>query len=171
MTTEPEKYSLEKLRQMAKMVSRGEIDATKPDRARLKDDLTQAYASESGGTLSGLQLLIGQWRKAQGFETHWKNVPEKLMLTVTELSEAMEAYRHLTPAFINHVANQRIEGAMIDWEDPNQFLILDNFGEELADVIIRMFDLADAMGVDLQSEVCQKMAVNELRPYKHGKEC
>lgn len=87
---------------------------------------------------------IGDWRRKQGFETGWGNMPEKLMLVVTEVSEAMEAYRNY----------DRI-----------------NFAEEVADTIIRLFDICDAMGIDIEAEIKQKMAVNLERPYKHDKKC
>ena len=43
--------------------------------------------------------------------------------------------------------------------------------EELADVIIRVADLAGFLGVDLGRAVHRKMAVNRSRPRKHGKIC
>jgi NTP pyrophosphatase (non-canonical NTP hydrolase) len=45
----------------------------------------------------------------------------------------------------------------------------DNVGEELADMVIRVADLAGGTGVDLQGEIAKKMAKNEGRPRLHGK--
>ncbi|MDC6267739.1 MazG nucleotide pyrophosphohydrolase domain-containing protein [Lysinibacillus fusiformis] len=42
------------------------------------------------------------------------------------------------------------------------------FQEELADVCIRVFDLAGSKGIDLESIIMAKMAYNKTRPYKHG---
>jgi NTP pyrophosphatase (non-canonical NTP hydrolase) len=44
-----------------------------------------------------------------------------------------------------------------------------NFKEELADVAIRLGDLCGGLGIDLETEILNKMAINESRPYKHGK--
>jgi NTP pyrophosphatase (non-canonical NTP hydrolase) len=66
-----------------------------------------------------------------------------LMLIASELGEAVEALRH------------------DDW---------DNFTEELADVAIRLGDLAGGLGIDLEWAIEEKMKYNEKRPYKHGKE-
>ena len=44
--------------------------------------------------LNELARQIKEWRKAKGFRTDWGNVPEKLMLIVTECSEAMAVYRN-----------------------------------------------------------------------------
>lgn len=65
-----------------------------------------------------------------------------LMLIVTELAEAAEA--------------ARIGDAS-------------NFGEECADIIIRLADMCAAMGIDLEAETIKKMSRNAERPPMHGK--
>ena len=40
---------------------------------------------------------------------------------------------------------------------------------ELADVIIRVGDLAGVYGIDLETAVVRKMNYNRTRPHKHGK--
>ena len=67
----------------------------------------------------------------------------RLMLIVSEVSEALEALRK----------NDK-----------------ENFKEELADVIIRTCDLAGGLNIDLQEEIMKKIEANKNRPYKHGKE-
>lgn len=47
----------------------------------------------------------------------------------------------------------------------------DHLCEELADIIIRTFDLCGYLNVDIGEAVKAKMLKNEGRPYKHGKEC
>lgn len=44
----------------------------------------------------------------------------------------------------------------------------EHFAEELADVVIRVFDLCGLYDIDLQKAIEQKMAYNKTRPYKHG---
>lgn len=66
-----------------------------------------------------------------------------LMLIVSEMGEAEEALRHDN---------------------------IDNFKEELADVAIRLADLCGGLEIDLEKEIEKKMAINEKRPYKHGKQ-
>lgn len=44
----------------------------------------------------------------------------------------------------------------------------ENFAEELADIVIRVFDLCGSMNIDLGTEIENKMAKNEKRDYKHG---
>jgi NTP pyrophosphatase (non-canonical NTP hydrolase) len=82
--------------------------------------------------------------KEKGFWDEKRNVGEALMLVVTELAEAMEGYRHQDDA---------------------------NFREELADALIRLFDLCGGLGIDIQAEITKKSEKNKARPYKHGKIC
>jgi NTP pyrophosphatase (non-canonical NTP hydrolase) len=66
---------------------------------------------------------------------------ECIALMHCELSEAVEAYRKGDEA---HVV------------------------EELADVLIRTFDLCGRRGWNLERAVTDKMAFNKTRPYRHG---
>jgi len=77
-----------------------------------------------------------------GFETTKENMLGKLMLVVSEISEAAEDVRHE------------------QWE---------HFGEELADTIIRIMDIAATLEIDLEKEIDRKMEINRNRPYLHGK--
>jgi len=69
------------------------------------------------------------------------SIPTKLALIHSEVSEALASYRN--------------DGML-------------HFGEELADIIIRTEDLAEAVGYSIDTEVEKKMKANEARPYKHG---
>lgn len=66
----------------------------------------------------------------------------KLMLVVTEVAEAAEAVRHG------------------DFE---------NFKEEIADIQIRLLDIAASVGFDTDVEIEKKMDKNDGREYMHGK--
>ena len=45
------------------------------------------------------------------------------------------------------------------------------FAEEIADIVIRVLDLAGTENLDLGGLVMGKMMNNRRRPYLHGKEC
>jgi NTP pyrophosphatase (non-canonical NTP hydrolase) len=94
--------------------------------------------------LNQLAKEIVRWRKKKGFITGWSNMPEKLMLVVTELSEAMEAYRHGN---------------------------IENFSEEVGDSIIRILDICGSCDIDIEHEIKKKMETNKTRPRLHGKRC
>lgn len=95
-------------------------------------------------TLRELTAQCHAIAKEKGFWDEKRNIGEALMLTVTELAEAMEAYRH---------------------QDD------ENFREELADTFIRLLDLCGGLGIDIQAEIAKKSEKNKARPYKHGKIC
>lgn len=99
--------------------------------------------------ITKISHIIKKWRKRKGFKTplniHGKNADDmlgKLMLVVTEVSEAAEAVR-----------NDDVE----------------NFREEIADSIIRLLDIASTTGMDIHYEIKKKMEINKQREYKHGK--
>jgi NTP pyrophosphatase (non-canonical NTP hydrolase) len=71
-------------------------------------------------------------------------VAQKLMLSVSELAEAMEGHRK----------------GLKDDKLPHR----DMLEVELADTVIRVFDLAGAMGYDLGGAIAEKMAFNAQRP-------
>lgn len=71
-------------------------------------------------------------------------VPTKLMLVVSELSEAMEAHRK----------------DLMDDKLPE----IHGLEVELADAVIRIFDLAGAMGFDMGKTLAAKVLYNANRP-------
>lgn len=101
------------------------------------------------------------------FESHM--VAKRLALIHAEVSEALESDRKSQRA--------RVEPKDIDtpgtidsnfFDNYSQF-IKGSFEEELADIIIRVADLAGWKGIDLDAHVRAKMRYNSMRPHKHGK--
>jgi NTP pyrophosphatase (non-canonical NTP hydrolase) len=124
--------------------------------------------------LNTVAVAIVHWRARKGFDTHWKNCPEKLMLVVTELGEAMEAYRHLHEKTLNMLQGGAACGQLSLYADQipkEQQKVADNFAEEIADTFIRLLDMTGSLGINIAKQIAEKMATNEKRPHKHGKEC
>lgn len=100
------------------------------------------------------------WRHSEraGFHKGAENqsIPTKLMLIVSEASEALEEFRRtgLTPELSKNNY----------WNDGKP----EGFPSELADIVIRVGDLAEMLGINLQEAVAEKMAYNKKRPYMHG---
>lgn len=126
------------------------------------------YLSED---LNEIAVQISIWRANKGFDTNWSNCPEKLMLVVTELGEAMEAYRKLSQKTLNYCGYHGGSHLPAQELPEEQYRILTNFREEIADTFIRLLDMVGSFGIDIAQEIDRKMHINEGRPYKHGKEC
>lgn len=131
-------------------------------------------------TLPGWQKEIHKWARSKGWWT-WDEretdearraprlplsvqdrmaravVAEKLLLICTEAAEAAEELRMGAPfAEVNH------ETTLGGGVKPV------GFPTELADIVIRVFDLAEACGIDMAREIARKMDYNERRAYRHG---
>lgn len=87
-------------------------------------------------------------------------IPEKLMLIVSEASEALEDYR---------VVGENVEKlrAVTFREDGKPL----GFAQEIADIIIRCADLCGRLNIDLENVLRVKMAFNATRQHMHGKVC
>ena len=75
------------------------------------------------------------WVEKMGW--HNKTTLEALALVASEVGEAINECRNETPT--------------------------EAFGEELADVILRVLDIAHWQGIDIEKEILNKMAKNENR--------
>jgi NTP pyrophosphatase (non-canonical NTP hydrolase) len=116
------------------------------------------------------------YAERQGFHVKPINFGERLMLVVSELAEALEADREgkWSPKFVPDTTRKN-NVPLLD-TNPESYsqhgygiFFRGSVEEVLADVIIRICDIAGIFGIDLDWHVKAKMAYNETRPYKHGK--
>lgn len=122
-----------------------------------------------------------QVAKDKGFwEEEKRNIPEALLLIITEVAEATEALRK------NDYADQTVVDALahdleldrtdeefmlkaLTWKQSFEQGVKSSFEDELADVAIRLFDLCGGLNIDLEKHIEMKMKYNSMRGYKHGK--
>ena len=90
------------------------------------------------------------WATSKGFYDRPRSFAEAIALMHSELSEALEADR--TDSFDDKLPHRK------------------GIEVELADACIRIMDTAAYLNLDLGMAIAEKMAFNEGRPYKHGKE-
>lgn len=93
------------------------------------------------------------WQIAEehGWHEGQINVPERLALIHSEVSEALEDHR-----------NGAFELRTDECGKPV------GFPSEIVDVLIRVFDLAGQLGIDLDRAYEIKTAYNRTRSYRHG---
>lgn len=118
-------------------------------------------------TIQRIKEVAHKIAKEKGFwESDNFNVSEKLMLIVSEVAEAQEADRKGHHVDIGNYVEKTggfFEPKFFEQEVKN------SFGDELADVIIRVLDLCAKMEVDIETHILLKLKYNKTRPFKHGK--
>lgn len=106
--------------------------------------LCDGHVVNKNSSLNEWSAFCAAVRKDKQFVTELDNLPEKLLLVITEVAEATEALRKKP----------------IDFE---------GFHEEIADTFIRLFDICGSVGIDLEKVMVEKMHANMKRPPLHGK--
>lgn len=116
----------------------------------------------------------------KGFWDGPRNTGELLMLCVSELAEALEAHRkskkadrsgfieredQILKSYINHTNQLEVS----DFKRIFEHKIKDTFEDEIADTVIRLFDLAEGYDIDLEWHIKKKMEYNDTRERLHGK--
>jgi len=87
---------------------------------------------------------------SKGWEAN-PQVPEQIALICSEACEGLEYWREGKP-----ITFTREDGKP------------EGLASEYADVIIRIGHYAEAMGIDLESEISRKLRYNRTREYRHG---
>ena len=119
--------------------------------------------------INELSKQIHENNKRKGFYEDEKNIGEMLALIHSEVSEALEADRK-----DKWCADLSLSWAESTNDDPHfkdhyEETIKGTFQDELADIMIRVMDLAQFKGIDLEAHIQVKMKYNSMRKYKHGK--
>lgn len=90
--------------------------------------------------------------KEKGWWDESRSFGELIALMHSELSEALEVYRKEGDEKVAEIYPGYIEGVPI----------------EIADLLIRVFDMCGKYNIDLAKALIIKMEYNKTRPYRHG---
>jgi len=144
---------------------------------------------EMNGLLNAACQEEYKYAQRQGFGK--QHIGTKLMLVVTELSEALEAdrcgrhadverfnknlpmmLRNLRKADLQERDEDKIKAyikAKEEFKKNFEKHIKDTFEDEIADAFMRLMDLCGEYGIDIERHIMMKAMYNEMRPPKHGK--
>jgi len=100
------------------------------------------------------------WRGALAGSREGYEFPAYIALLHSEASEALEAYRD--KIWSDTMPRRIHEGELAGAGKPI------GVGPELADVFIRILDMCDIWGIDLEYEVHRVLQYGQTRPYRHG---
>lgn len=98
-----------------------------------------------------------------GEKGFYEFVASKLMLIVSEVVEALEEVRTQKDLSKTYYSKVKDTGAKIYCSDKPE-----GVPSELADVVIRVFDLCGYLNIDIEKAIKEKMNYNSIRSYKHG---
>lgn len=107
-------------------------------------------------TLEEYQAEIREINEANGWFENERSFGDDIALLHSEVSEMFEAYR-------DHKFDDQTLAAHND-RIPKP----EGVGSEAADVLVRLLDTCERVGIDLRFELERKLAYNRTRGYKHG---
>lgn len=115
-------------------------------------------------TIADMTAEVRDVNTALGWRNGDNTFGDYIALLHSELSEALEAYRdyRLTDA------TDKLRAALDATGLEGQPAKPEGVGSEFADVLIRLLDVCDVYGIDLEAEYRRKIAYNRTRPYQHG---
>jgi len=117
--------------------------------------------------LNELSTQLNATTKKMGFDNN--DVPLRIALIHSEVSETLEAYRK--DKYAELTLSQAAELYSLDDDEFKVAFeqhVKDTFEDELADSLIRLLDLCGKKGVDIENHVNLKLRYNGTRGYKFG---
>lgn len=119
--------------------------------------------------INALAARINSWAIGKGFWT----IPDPVIIAMRNSQQAhafiTRAMKAQKLALVTTETSEQVE-AVRKPDAPTGIEGFSNEEEELADQIIRLLDYGAQYGLRIGEAIVAKMAVNEGRPYKHGKE-
>ena len=112
-------------------------------------------------TIKEMTAEVAQVNVEKGWRETINTFGEYCALLHSEISEALEAWREYG---LTDMTSTAVSGAGVVLDHPKP----EGVGSEMADLLIRLVDTCDVLGIDLEAEYERKLAYNRTRPYQHG---
>lgn len=137
-------------------------------------------------TLKELAIMVHNNAKLHGWWDKPREFPELLALIHSEVSEALEEYRNHRPITETYYSGKaKLKEFLTEWKElpensvSNEIKLIsktptgytskpEGIPSELADVVIRVFDICEHYGIDLEKAILEKHDYNVTRPFMHG---
>lgn len=137
-------------------------------------------------TLKELAIMVHNNAKLHGWWDNPREFPELLALIHSEVSEALEEYRNHNPITKTYYSGKaKLKEFLTEWKElpensvSNEIKLIsktptgytskpEGIPSELADVVIRVFDICEYYGIDLEKAILEKHDYNVTRPFLHG---
>ena len=117
--------------------------------------------------LNELAAAVHENAVAHGWWDQERELPEILMLCVSELAEALEEYRAGKPNIYYNVEGEEILYADGEACEKHERRKPEGVAVELADCMIRILDYCGHAGIDIEEAIRIKHEYNKTRPYRH----
>jgi NTP pyrophosphatase (non-canonical NTP hydrolase) len=148
----------------------------------MADNEVEIHVTEEAAVMNTVTEICGEYAKRAGFRQEWEDadwldlLAEELENEAIEefrlsgrarsvrLREIAEAHRRMANVQKLMLAVSELSEALGDMRNGKEF------GEELADVVIRCMDHAHANHYPLGDIIVRKIDKNEGRPYRHGRQ-
>lgn len=127
--------------------------------------LSNGFREQAERVFKRMEDEVYRLNHSKGWYEDPRSVGDLCALLHSEVSEVLDAYRKRGFESKGSTITRFPEGGSVEpglWEKP------DDVGSEMADILIRLLDMAKRWEIDLVAEYERKMRYNWTRPYQHG---
>lgn len=129
--------------------------------------LTNGFREQAERAIARMTEEVSRLNHAKGWYDNDRSVGDLCALLHSEVSEVLDAYRKtgFETRYETVRPQEQYPGQKVDLDAPPK---PEGVGSEMADIFIRLLDMAKRWEIDIIAEYERKMKFNWTRPYHHG---